>query len=672
MTLALTLAALCTLAPAAAPPSMTRIAATPTELVVTLDASDTQLCLAELPPFETYAPERAFPIVWQGDAAAEVRFPRFDGDRDRLHSKFQLLTVGGEALGAPCYVTDLSALPGRQTPIPWPEGIKGLQVQMADDAIALGVKHAGYNVIANGVIDWSGRSPETLVVDGETLHINTPYLEQLDATVKPLSDAGVNVTLIVLNGVPSAPDPNNPFIHPRTDLAHAPYHLGAFNTTDQRGLRYYRAIMQVLAERYSRPGGPNGLVSGYIIGNEVQSHWEWYNIGELPLADFVADYGIALRVADLAVRQVHPGLRVYVSMDHFWMAQNRPGTLKSFQGRRFLETMTRWSRQGGDFPWEVAFHPYPENLYEPRFWNDKTAPMNMDAPRVTFNNLEVLPAFLAQPDMLYRGEPRRIILSEQGFATPSSPDGQAIQAAAYARAWVKISHMPQIRAFILHRHVDHEAEAGLQLGLWTRVVGDPDPCRPDQRKLSYNVFLHADQPDWEAAFAPYLSLAGLQSWDEALPRPEAVQPSDLPPGIISDLCLDFAQGAVANALDCRLSGMEGNGRPVLTIFHHPRLEGEATLTYPLSLPTLPDDKRLVLRFGTAFSGPTANGGRFSVRVNGQDEWSVLRTDQVIRHHEVDLSAWADQDIELQLVVDGLGDITADWANWVRPQVLVDG
>lgn len=667
---ALALSMLCTLAQAAAPPSITRIAATPTELVVTLDAPDMRLCLAELQPFEAYAPERAFPIVWQGDAAAEVRFPRFDGARDRLYGKFQLITVGGEAIGAPHHVTDLSALPGRDTPIPWPQSIKGLQVQMADDAIALGVKYAGYNVIANGVIDWSGQSPETVVVDGEAFHVNSPYLDLLDQTIKPLSDAGMNVTLIVLNGVPSAPDPGNPFIHPHTDLANAPYHLGAFNTTDERGLRYYRAIMQVLAERYTRPGGPNGLVSGYIIGNEVQSHWEWYNIGELPLQDFVADYGIALRVADLAVRQVHPALRVYVSMDHFWMAQNRPGRLKSFPGRPFLQAMTRWSRQGGDFPWEVAFHPYPENLYEPRFWNDKTALMSFDSPRVTFSNLEVLPAFLAQPEMLCQGEPRRIILSEQGFATPNSPDGQAIQAAAYARAWVKISHMPQIRAFILHRHVDHEGEAGLQLGLWNRVLGDPVPDRPNQRKLSYNVFLHADQPDWETAFAPYLSLAGLTSWDEALPHPEDVRPSDVPPGCLADLCLDFAQATAANALDCRLSGLGEGAAMQMTIFHHPRLEGETTLTYTLTLPALSGDQRIIIRFGTAFSGPTANGGRFTLRVNGQEAWSAVQTDQVIRRHEVDLSAWAGQEIALQLVVDGLGDITADWANWVRPQVLL--
>jgi hypothetical protein len=665
------LALLCTGAKAAPEPGITGIAATPDSLVVTLDpGAATQLRLLELQPFETYAPDRLFPVVWEGAATTELRVPRRDGERDRMFRSFQLVTAAGAAVGAAHYVNDISALPSRDTPIPWPTSIKGLQIQMADDAIALGVKYAGYNVIANGVIDWSGQSAETVTVDGETLHINTPYMEQLDRTVKPLSDAGMNVTLIVLNGVPSEPDPANPFIHPRTDLANAPYHLGAFNTTDERGLRYYRAILQVVAERYSRPGAPHGLVSGYVIGNEVQSHWEWHNIGECPLSEFVADYGITMRLADLTIRSVQQSLRVYVSLDHFWMGQNRPGTLKSFQGRRFLEALNQWSKAGGDFPWHVAFHPYPENLYEPRFWDDKTALMSFDTPRVTFKNIEVLPAFLSRPEMLCDDKPRRIILSEQGFATPNRPDGQAIQAAAFARAWVKLSHLPGIDAFILHRHVDHEAEFGLQLGLWTRKLDDPDPCKPDQPKLSYDVFLHADQPDWESAFAPYLTLAGLKSWDEALPRPQDVKPSDLPPGIISDLCLDFALGTPVNALDCRLSGMEDAGQLVMTLFHHPRLEGETTLTYPLHLPPLPPDQRIVFRFGTAFGGPTANGGRFTVRVNEGELWSAVQRDQAIEHHEVDLSRWAGQDLRLQLAVDGLGDITSDWANWVRPQVLV--
>jgi len=55
-------------------------------------------------------------------------------------------------------VDDLSALPARDFDFPWPESIKGLQVQDVDDAIALGVKYAGINVMVPSVIDWSNTS----------------------------------------------------------------------------------------------------------------------------------------------------------------------------------------------------------------------------------------------------------------------------------------------------------------------------------------------------------------------------------------------------------------------------------------------------------------------------------------------------------------------------------
>jgi hypothetical protein len=364
----------------------------------------------------------------------------------------------------------------------------------------------------------SDREPqEAWDVDGEKIPINTDYVRQLDAQFKRLTDAGINVTAILLNGIPTQPDPNNPLIHPQTDLANAPFHLGAFNTTNERGLRYYRAALEYLANRYSEPEATHGWVSGYIIGNEVQAHWEWYNIGRMSLEEFVKDYGIALRVADLAVRRFHAQVRTYVSLEHHWNSTHRPDPLLAFRGRDFLEALNAWSQSEGDFPWHVAFHPYPENLFEPRFWNDRQAVLSFASPKVTFKNVEVLPAFLGQERFLYRGQPRRIILSEQGFHTPDGPDGETIQAAAYACAYYKLRHIPGIDAFILHRHVDHKQEGGLRLGLWTWKEDDPSPCTPDRRKRLYEVFRLADTDQWEAAFEFAKPIIGIKDWEEVLP-----------------------------------------------------------------------------------------------------------------------------------------------------------
>ena len=68
---------------------------------------------------------------------------------------------------------------------------------------------------------------------------------------------------------------------------------------------------------------------------------------------------------------------------------------------------------------------------------------------------------MKQPKFMYGDEARRIILSEQGFHSgDNSPEGQQLQAAAYAYAYYITDFLDGIDSFILHRHVDHAEEYG--------------------------------------------------------------------------------------------------------------------------------------------------------------------------------------------------------------------
>lgn len=405
----------------------------------------------------------------------------------------------------------------RNFEFPNPESIKGLQVQMVDDAITLGVKHAGVNILVNAVIDISETSGETWEVDGHTYHINTSYVSGVDSQIAPLSAAGMRVSLILLNAVPTSAQPGNPFIHPETDLANAPNHLGAFNLTNAEGLRAYRAAMEYLAHHYSDPGASSGWVANYIVGNEVNSHWWWYNMGAKAIGPFMEQYEQAVRVTDLAVRQFHAGARAFISLEHHWTTPFQSDPLRSARGKDIMDHMSANAHAQGDYPWQVAFHPYPENLFDPEFWNDTTAPHTLAAPRITFKNIEILPVYMQQESFLFENAPRSVILSEQGFHTPSSANGQTIQAAAYAYAYHRIRHTPSIDAFILHRHVDHRLEGGLLLGLWTYNPGAAAPSEPLAKKASWEVFRLADTDQWESAFAFALPVVGLNNWDEGLP-----------------------------------------------------------------------------------------------------------------------------------------------------------
>ena len=106
-----------------------------------------------------------------------------------------------------------------------------------------------------------------------------------------------------------------------------------------------------------------------------------------------------------------------------------------------------------------------------------------------------------------------------GFHTAERPEGELWQASGYCYAYYKCSVRPGIDAFILHRHVDHGAEGGLKLGLWTRDESSPSLSQPLRQKMIYEVFRQADTPDWEKAFAFALPVIGITNWHQLDPPP---------------------------------------------------------------------------------------------------------------------------------------------------------
>ncbi|MES2707845.1 MAG: DUF5722 domain-containing protein [Verrucomicrobiota bacterium] len=401
------------------------------------------------------------------------------------------------------------------TPFPAAPDIKGLQVQIVDDALALGVHHAGINLNLSGLIDLEKREGNPRWTSGGVEYaFQKRFLEALDLQVKPLSDAKVLVYLIILAYPTSDPAKNAVLLHPSALPDHK-YSIAAFNNVTDGGKRWLRAAMEFLADRWSGAHPENGRVWGWIIGNEVNSHWLWYNLGKMPMAQAAAEYEQAFRIAHESVRKASANARLYIPLDHHWKA-SMPGISaeEATSGRDFMDTFAKLAREGagGDYDWALAHHPYPDDLGNPRTWLDKAATPDDDSPHVTFKNLEVLSKHLSRPELLWKGRPRRVILSEQGFHTLAKPDGEDLQAAAYAYAWEKCLRVPLVDAFIYHRHVDHSQEGGLMLGLRRHVPGTIST--PDQPKRIYGLFKKAGTPEWPAAAAFALPLAGLKSWDE--------------------------------------------------------------------------------------------------------------------------------------------------------------
>ena len=406
-------------------------------------------------------------------------------------------------------------------PFPVAKSKKGLQVEIVEDALALGVQHAALNFdlcrLANptgsaGVSPAPGdtNSP-SWTRDGKTFRFHRGYLEHMDQQIKALSSHGVVIYLIVLAYESGNPEVNRLMLHPAYST-NAPNKLGAFNSVTDDGRAWLQATLEFVAERWSRPDRAFGRVSGFMIGNEINSHWFWSNRGRASMEEFADDYLQAVRLAHDSIRRQSSWARVYLSLEHHWNIRYADGTeLQTFPARPFLEYFARRAREQGDFDWNLAFHPYPENLFQPRFWNDKTATTNADTPRITFKNLEQLTTYLKRPEMLFNGSPRHLIFSEQGFHTESGPEGETLQAAAFCYAYKKVEALEGVDAFIYHRQVDNPNEGGLLLGL-RGMKPSGDEARP--KKRIYECFRAADTPEWEQVFGFALPIVGLKQWPE--------------------------------------------------------------------------------------------------------------------------------------------------------------
>ena len=178
-----------------------------------------------------------------------------------------------------------------------------------------------------------------------------------------------------------------------------------------------------------------------------------------------------------------------------------------------LEHLLAFSKAEGDFNWAIAYHPYPQDLRNPRTWEDTKATYRLDTPQITFKNLEVLDAWVKLPSTKFLGKYQRTgHLPEQG---PNSPDYSQKslneQAASMAYAWKKLERLSSIGLFHYHNWIDNRGEGGLRIGL-RRFPDDKDD--PQGAKPVWKIFQAADTANEDASFEPVKKVIGIQDWKE--------------------------------------------------------------------------------------------------------------------------------------------------------------
>lgn len=448
------------------------------------------ICQEELSPLAVLTPDTD---------GCLLTVPRYAVERDGLCLCYGLM-ADEEIIEGKQYVEEI-LMPTRTYPYPEADSKKGLQISDAADAKILGVRHSAINVNEGDFLMPAPEEGNTIYFDfeGKTYYFRKDHIEKMDKDFMELTEIGVVITLILLNSPRWRCDIDPAFWEV---IKHPAYTgkaedgtglISAFNLVTEEGLAYYRAFVAFLANRYTREDQKYGRCVGMIVGNEVDAGYIWSNAGEMSMEAYMREYTTAMRVTWQTAAEIYGPMRVYISLDHFWtVAMDSALSQRYYKPRDMLIYMNELCHAEGQMPWHIAYHPYPQDLNYPDFWNDDQATEDDEAMIITFKNLEVLARFMYRPEFLYKGQRRRIILSEQGFNSHWTPESEILQATAYGRAYRKIMSIPEIDSFILHAHRDNKGEFGLNLGLWRRK---PDSNELDAPKPIYHVFKAIDKKD---------------------------------------------------------------------------------------------------------------------------------------------------------------------------------
>lgn len=435
----------------------------------------------------------------------------------KLQSRF-VLAVKTDKAGAysvictPKFISNPEKLASYNYAFPKSATKKGLQVDpyYLSDAVELGVRHTAYNVCLDDLI----ATPEqenavqgiSYKYNGNVYWFNRGIVESIDNTLNQYKKNGIIVSAIFL-------------LRWRDDIsylipkaARAPGHgFYALNTSEAKARKHLEAIFTFLAQRYT----PDGRIANWILGNEVNNYGTYHYTGSAALANNARIYANAYRLAYIAVRSVYAKARVYISLDQVWTYL----VANSHTSKQFLEKFAEyWEAYGdlGDF--NIAFHPYPAPLEDPAFWANSRGlvAQNVNSPCISMSNLRVLTDYVKSK----WGNGVRIILSEQGFTSQKyGMDAETLQAAAMAYAYYLAEFNSSVDAFILHRHVDHQAEQaiGLHLGLWTNDGGaSGNPAAMGRKKYAWEVFKYMDTSKGKSKTKFALAYIGASSWKAAV------------------------------------------------------------------------------------------------------------------------------------------------------------
>jgi hypothetical protein len=446
-------------------------------------SDDKYYYLFEEATYEDGIVEGSEPIakVYKGDDTSFTVDLNKGAANSRLFSKFQVaVKMDNEfvSISHAKYITNPGGCAGYSYGGMSHKSIKGLLPDplRIGELQDLGCEYATYNIPLSLILTTSGGISYSY--GGVTYHFNERIIGDYDRLFTRLNNMGIDVAAIVLNNASTAAFPE--ITHPSARSGStAPYYM--FNASDERGVKALAAIGSFLGHRYS--GSGHGNVSMWIIANEVNARREYNYMAHTDVNTYTVAFTRAFRVFYNAIKSQNSAAKVYIPIDQRW-TYNTEKT-GDYDAKDVLDIFASSLSEYGNIDWGLAAHPYSFPNGDTAFWkSNKYVNHSETTPCITMDNLEVLTNYM-QKDFMRdtSGNVRSIILSEIGY---SSTSGQALQAAAFAYAYVKMEKNGYIDALMLSRQTDAGDEiAALGLALGLQTTGGA-------HKQIYNVFKYID------------------------------------------------------------------------------------------------------------------------------------------------------------------------------------
>ncbi len=481
----------------------------------TTPSDDNNYYLFALQPYENAIGARTDFCAQTAKAAALTFVTTLDQGTaaSKLYAKFVVaVKTGGKyvAVSPEFYITNPEAVATKTAANPVTTSIKGVTADNAAilDLAALGVQHASYEIAIDRFFEPSVTGYITYTYNGKPYNFNQAVVAEYDMVMTLFATQHVEVTMNVVNYYNAATA-----MTVKPGARKAGYRHYAFNTDEQQGAESLQAVMAFLTERYSNAA--TGLVSNWIIGNEVNNNNPWYYAGNYNVTAFTLEYEKAFRMFYTAIKSTNANARVLTCIDQRWTWED--GTANQYGAKKFIDAFTVDVASHGNIDWGVAWHPHPVPLTASKFWDmpasykalhliDYTANTRMINP----TNMDVFTTYMSQPTYLSpTGQVRYIMISEILFNSMNG--GEAVQAASFAYAYKLAAQNPYIKAFIVHRMVDspyEKASDKIACGLYNC---DANGWASTPKQI-YDVFKYIDTAQ-SAAYTNFaLPIIGVSSW----------------------------------------------------------------------------------------------------------------------------------------------------------------